>query len=104
MWAASLNFLYVVLGSVCSTFASFQRILWPSSYACWDNFDFSSKPCVKLLKKNHGSHNNNRWNTNRDVKERYNNFIQIIKGKLEETTPKRKKKKLRKWRIRKNKK
>jgi hypothetical protein len=31
----------------------------------------------------------NRWNRERDVKERYDNFIQTIKGKLEETTPKR---------------
>jgi hypothetical protein len=34
----------------------------------------------------------NGWNRERDVKERYENFIQIIKGKLEETTPKRKNK------------
>jgi hypothetical protein len=34
MWADSKYFLYVVLGSICNTFASFQHILWPSSYAC----------------------------------------------------------------------
>jgi hypothetical protein len=34
----------------------------------------------------------NRWNREKDVKERYENFIQIIKGKLEETTPKMKRK------------
>jgi hypothetical protein len=48
MWADSLYFLYVVFGSICKTFASFQHILWPYSYACWANFDFSSKPCVGL--------------------------------------------------------
>jgi hypothetical protein len=32
------------------------------------------------------------WNRERDVKERCENFIQIIKVKLEETTPKRKNK------------
>jgi hypothetical protein len=32
----------------------------------------------------------NRWNRERDVKERYENFIHIIKGKLEETTLKEK--------------
>jgi hypothetical protein len=34
MWADSLYFLYVVLGSICKTLASFQYILWSSSYAC----------------------------------------------------------------------
>jgi hypothetical protein len=48
MWAASLHFLYVLFGSVCRTFASFQHILWSSSYACWTNFHFSSKPQVRL--------------------------------------------------------
>jgi hypothetical protein len=48
MWADSLYFLYVVLGSICKTFASFQHISWPSSYACWANFDFSNKHCVRL--------------------------------------------------------
>jgi hypothetical protein len=48
MWAASFYFLYVVLDWICRTFASFQRILWLSSYECWATFDFSSKPCVKL--------------------------------------------------------
>jgi hypothetical protein len=33
----------------------------------------------------------NGWNRERDVKKRYENFMQVIKGKLEETTPKRKK-------------
>jgi hypothetical protein len=37
MWADSLYFLHVVLGSVCETLPSFQHILWPSSYACWAN-------------------------------------------------------------------
>jgi hypothetical protein len=36
---------------------------------------------------------NNGWNREMDVKERYENYIQIIKGKLEDTTPKRKNKK-----------
>jgi hypothetical protein len=46
----------------------------------------------------------NGWNRERDVKERYENFIQIIKRKLGETTPKRKKQKqLRKWWTRKHK-
>jgi hypothetical protein len=35
----------------------------------------------------------NRWNRERDVKERYVNFTQIIKGKLEQTTPRKKKNK-----------
>jgi hypothetical protein len=35
----------------------------------------------------------NEWNREMDVKERYENYIQIIKGKLEYTTPKRKYKK-----------
>jgi hypothetical protein len=34
----------------------------------------------------------NGWNREGDVKERYENFIQLIKGKVEETTPKRKNK------------
>jgi hypothetical protein len=34
----------------------------------------------------------NGWNRERYVKERYENFIQIIGAKLEETTPKRKNK------------
>jgi hypothetical protein len=46
----------------------------------------------------------NGWNRERDVKEMYENFIQIVKGKLEETTPKRKQKDSRKWRTRKNRK
>jgi uncharacterized protein YktA (UPF0223 family) len=32
----------------------------------------------------------NGWNEDRDVKEKYENFIQIIKAKLEETTTERK--------------
>jgi hypothetical protein len=43
-----LYFLYVEVGSIYKTFSSFQHILWPSLYACWANFDFSSKPCVRL--------------------------------------------------------
>jgi hypothetical protein len=39
MWVDSLYLLYAVFGSICKTFASFQHILWPSSYACWANFD-----------------------------------------------------------------
>jgi hypothetical protein len=42
------NFLYVVFGLICSTLASFKHILWPSSYACWANFDFSIRPWVRL--------------------------------------------------------
>jgi hypothetical protein len=45
-------------------------------------------PLWKKL-KNYGSKSHNGWNRERDVKEKHNNFIQIIKGKLEETTPKR---------------
>jgi hypothetical protein len=30
------------------TFMSFQHILWPSSYAYWANFDFSSRTWVRL--------------------------------------------------------
>jgi hypothetical protein len=41
-------FLYVVLGSICKTFASFQHILWPSSYVWLINFHFSYKRHVKL--------------------------------------------------------
>jgi hypothetical protein len=50
MWVDSLYFLYVVLGSICQTFASLQHtsILWPSSYVCWVNLHFSSKSCVRL--------------------------------------------------------
>jgi hypothetical protein len=48
MWADSLYFLYVLLGSICKTFASLQHILWPSSYACWANFDFSINRAVFL--------------------------------------------------------
>jgi hypothetical protein len=48
MWADYLDFLYVVLDSICKTFTSFQHILWLSAYACWDNFDFSLKSCVRL--------------------------------------------------------
>jgi hypothetical protein len=29
MWADSIYFLYVAFGSICKTFASFQRTLWP---------------------------------------------------------------------------
>jgi hypothetical protein len=36
----------------------------------------------------------NGWNRERGVEERYENFIQIIKGKLEETTPRRKDKRI----------
>jgi hypothetical protein len=36
------------------------------------------------------SHND--WNRESYIKERYQNFIQVIKGKVEETTPKRKNK------------
>jgi hypothetical protein len=48
MWEDSLYFLYVVLGSICKTFASFQHILRHFSYACWANSDFSSRSCVSL--------------------------------------------------------
>jgi hypothetical protein len=48
MWADSLYFLYVVFGSFCKSFASFQHVLWPFSFACWANFDFSSRPCDRL--------------------------------------------------------
>jgi hypothetical protein len=49
MWADSLYFLHVLFGSICKTFASFQHILWPSSYACWANFDFSSKTLCQVI-------------------------------------------------------
>jgi hypothetical protein len=48
MWVDFLCFVYVVFGSLCKTFTSIQHILWPSSYTCWANFDFSSRPCVRL--------------------------------------------------------
>jgi hypothetical protein len=48
MWADSLYFLFVMFGSIYKTFASFQHILWPSSYARWANFEFSSRSCVRL--------------------------------------------------------
>jgi hypothetical protein len=35
-------FLYVVFGPIWKNFASLQHILWPSSYAYWANFYFSS--------------------------------------------------------------
>jgi hypothetical protein len=44
----SLYFLYVVSGSICKNFASFQRILWPSSYTCWIHFDFSTEPFARF--------------------------------------------------------
>jgi hypothetical protein len=48
MWAVSLYFLLVVFGSVYNILASFQHISWTSSYACWANFHFSCRPCVRL--------------------------------------------------------
>jgi hypothetical protein len=44
----------------------------------------------KLKKKITEVKRDNGWNRERDVKERYENFIQVIKEKLGETTPKRK--------------
>jgi hypothetical protein len=43
----------------------------------------------KVKEINHGSQNTYEWNRNRYVKERYENFIQIIKGIFEETTTER---------------
>jgi hypothetical protein len=37
--ANSLYFLYLLLLSISKVLASFQPTLWPSSYACWANFD-----------------------------------------------------------------
>jgi hypothetical protein len=37
-----------MLGSICKTLALFQCIWWLSLYVCWANFDFSSKPFLKL--------------------------------------------------------
>jgi hypothetical protein len=57
------------------------------------------KEKITEVKKHNG------WNRERDVKERYEYFIQIIKGKLRETTAKRKKQKQSwKWKTRKNRK
>jgi hypothetical protein len=47
MWADSLYFPYVVFGSVCKTFGSFQQHFVAFLYM-WANFDFSSRPCVRL--------------------------------------------------------
>jgi hypothetical protein len=46
----------------------------------------------KLKKKSRKSEHITDGHKKRDVKEKYENFIQIIKGKLEETTPKRRNK------------
>jgi hypothetical protein len=48
--------------------------------------------CGKVKEKITEVKRDNGWNRERDVKEMYENMIQIIKGKLEETTPKRKNK------------
>jgi hypothetical protein len=48
MRADTLYFPYMIFGSICSTLASFQHILWPSSYACWANLEFSNRPCLRL--------------------------------------------------------
>jgi hypothetical protein len=50
MWADSLYFLYVLFGSICKTFSSFQHILWPTTYARWANFDLSSVGLVPFLR------------------------------------------------------
>jgi hypothetical protein len=47
-------------------------------------------PLWKKLKKNSRKQKRITDGTERDVKERYENFIHIIKGKLEEPTTKRK--------------
>jgi hypothetical protein len=48
MWVDSFYLLYVVFVSICNAFPSVQLILWPSSYACSANSDFSSSLYVKL--------------------------------------------------------
>jgi hypothetical protein len=47
----------------------------------WAVFAEKVKEKITKVKRDNG------WNKERDVKERYDNFTQIIKGKLEETTP-----------------
>jgi hypothetical protein len=49
LWAGSLYFLYMILGLICSTLASFQHILYPSLYTCWANFDFSNRLCTEYV-------------------------------------------------------
>jgi hypothetical protein len=44
----SLVFPVGVVGFNLKSFASFQRPLWPSSYACWANFDISSRSWIRL--------------------------------------------------------
>jgi hypothetical protein len=48
IWADSLYFLYLLLLSISKTLASPHPTLWPSSYACCANFDFSRRPCWRL--------------------------------------------------------
>jgi hypothetical protein len=40
-WADSLYFLYLLLLTISKILASSQSTPWPSSWACWTNFDFS---------------------------------------------------------------
>jgi hypothetical protein len=49
----------------------------------WTTFMEKVKEEITELKTHNG------WDRERDIKERYDDFIQIIKGKFEETTPKR---------------
>jgi hypothetical protein len=49
----------------------------------WTVFTKKVKEKIAEVKTHDG------WNRERDVKERYDNVIKIIKGKLAETTPKR---------------
>jgi hypothetical protein len=59
---------------------------WHNKNTDWTAFVEKVKEKITEVKTHHGW---NRANRERDIKERYEKFIQIIKGKLEETTPKR---------------
>lgn len=57
-----------------------------NNYNDWTTFMGRVKESILEVKTR------NRWNRERDVKEKYDNFMKIIKGKLEENSPKRKNK------------
>jgi hypothetical protein len=48
MWADSLYFPYLLLLSISKILASSQPTLWPSSYTCQANIDFSRIPSLRL--------------------------------------------------------
>jgi hypothetical protein len=49
VWANSSYFLYVVFGSICKAFASFQHILWPSLYAYFAIWFFKQTLCQVIF-------------------------------------------------------